>query len=85
MQSSDLDLYPVSVTPDEPCTVLFFSAGRKHPFSPKEPYRDERYGLGYWDGSVWRWCGTAHEVWEFDYHKDDPNMPTHYAVIGGAS
>lgn len=90
-----LDLTPIAQTPAAPCMVLFFSATRQwwrddengirvdvpHPCDPEKPYRDERFDLGFWDGETWRWSGTAHEVWQFDYNEGDPNLPTHYVEI----
>lgn len=71
---------PISEDPISPCTVLLF-CGNDYDSLGYAPYREERYRLGYWNGSVWRYCGTGHEIWEWDYDEEDTDFPTHYAEI----
>ncbi len=43
--------------------------------------RDERYGIGWWDGEGWKHSGTAHDVFE-NYSDYSPGwFPTHWAQI----
>lgn len=85
---------PIEIVPDRPQPVVFYSATRTwtdqngtiygefgSPCCLKEPYRDERADIGYWDGKAWRWNGTGHKVWEFDYHTGDKDLPTHWMPL----
>jgi hypothetical protein len=77
---------PISEPAPEPMTVVFYSANLTwdHPegglWEPPS-YRLERAGLGYWDGSEWRWLGTGHSVFEFDYTPGHPDCPTHWQPL----
>lgn len=42
----------------------------------KEPYRDERRELGFWDGKTFCQNGTGHSV--FEEWRDPTEMPTHW-------
>ena len=78
---------PITETPDSPVQVYFFSekltlwnSDPTNRISPViETYRDERYGLGFWDGESWAWLGTGHDVFEFDYDEDQ--LPTHWKPV----
>jgi hypothetical protein len=82
----------IETAPDKPMTVLFYnatmtwrdSAGRVIELGaafPSEPYREERVGLGFWDGECWRWIGSGHAVWEWPDDDTDPNLPTHWMPL----
>lgn len=80
---------PIKTAPPRPMMVLFYSIDRtwtdEHGneivglFEAAQPYRDERYDLGYWDGRDWCWQGTGHAVWEWPSDIGDPELPTHGA------
>ena len=75
--------------PEKPCMVLYYSKNlmlidykTNKPVSPKmEPWRDEAYELGFFDGKSFRYIGTGHEVFEFDYQETDDRSPTDWAYI----
>lgn len=82
---------PIEVHPEKPMTVFFYSttaiwfdqAGVEHgknggPCFEEQPYRDERYEVGYWNGFAFCYLGTGHEVFEFPHDEDDPRKPTHW-------
>lgn len=80
----------ISVPPLQPVQVELFW-GNAHGWAPDgtevsmviAPYRDERRGLGYWDGKDWHHCGTGHLVFEFsDTHDDE--LPTHWRPLPAA-
>lgn len=74
--------------PDRPMMVMFYHADAVFfdttdavvdvP-SLQEPWRDERYSLGFWNGQRFRKLGTGHDAFEpLDYPED---CPTHWAPV----
>ncbi len=45
-----------------------------------ETYRDERRQLGYFDGEVFRQCGTGHSIPDVFYEPGD-YLPTHWREL----
>lgn len=74
--------------PDRPMMVVFYHAdmvfsdylGKVEPMpSMQQPYRDERYDLGFWDGDRFRYLGTGHDA--FEPGRPAENRPTHWAPV----
>lgn len=77
--------------PDRPMMVMFYYADlvftdaewNVGPMpSPDEPWRDERYVLGFWDGAKFCDLGTGHDSFEPELAGNVPeSCPTHWAPV----
>lgn len=74
--------------PGMPMMVMFYHAdlvfadalGNVEPMpSAQQPYRDERYDLGFWDGTRFCYLGTGHDA--FELLADPADCPTHWASV----
>jgi hypothetical protein len=84
-----MEWQPIETTPDKPMPVVYFFGNlvfRDHLSgeiiktpSEDEPYRDERFQVGFWDGEEWAENGTGHDV--FECWKSPDCLPTHWAPI----
>lgn len=72
---------PIDEPPAQPAmVVLFFPHDDLAPgFDKREPFRDERTELGYWNGTEWCFAGSAHKV--FEHSTDREDGPTHFLIL----
>jgi hypothetical protein len=77
MAANMSDWHTIDEMPPAPMQVEYFFGDLSLEYIM--PYRDERRGLGYWDGEVWRQCGTGHD---FNDCRDNPEwLPTHWREL----
>ena len=77
---------PIDEPPSAPCMVIYYY-GRLmfddcdgNSISPQiEPYRDEAYALGFWDGEQFCDLGTGHGT--FEHWKPPEQLPTRWAPL----
>jgi len=80
---------PMDVKPDRPMMAdlfyrdLFFTDYKtsKKVSAVMERGRDERFGIGWWDGETWFHSGTAHELFENYSEYPKEQFPTHWRPL----
>jgi hypothetical protein len=68
---------PIEVKPSNPTMALFFRPGTGLGPDLFDGIRDERYDLGWWNGTKWFDLGTGHDTFE-SYSVDAGYTPSHY-------